>query len=111
MHLTIFKKLKNKLLNLPRIYKKLIMLLLDEFMLLFAIWLSFALRLGDPWPIEYFQLNWWVFAVIPAIAIPLFIKLGLYQAVLQIYGNKGFYHFFSSHYDYKFNCWFFYDDL
>ncbi len=90
MHLTIFEKLKNKLLNLPRIYKKLIMLLLDEFMLLFAIWLSFALRLGDPWPIEYFQPNWWVFIVIPAIAIPLFIKLGLYRAVLQYMGIKVF---------------------
>ena len=66
------------------------MLTIDEFMLLFAIWFSFALRLGEPWPIEYMQPNWWIFIVIPAIAIPLFIKLGLYRAVLQYMGIKVF---------------------
>jgi len=66
------------------------MLLLDEFMLLFAIWFSFALRLGELWPIEFMEPNWWIFFVIPAIAIPLFIKLGLYRAVLQYMGIKVF---------------------
>ena len=82
--------MKNKLLNLPRIYKQLIMLTVDELMLLFAIWFSFALRLGEPWPVEYMQPNWWLFVLIPSIAIPLFIKLGLYRAVLQYMGIKVF---------------------
>tara|TARA_B100001115_G_scaffold183908_1_gene184256 strand:- start:1075 stop:2934 length:1860 start_codon:yes stop_codon:yes gene_type:complete len=81
---------KSKLLNLPRLYKQLIMLTIDELMLLFAIWVSFALRLGEPWPIEYMKPNWWLFLLIPAIAIPLFIKLGLYRAVLQYMGIKVF---------------------
>ncbi len=66
------------------------MLTIDELMLLFAIWVSFALRLGEPWPIEYMKPNWWLFLLIPAIAIPLFIKLGLYRAVLQYMGIKVF---------------------
>ena len=66
------------------------MLTVDELILLFAIWFSFALRLGELWPIEYLQANWWIFALIPAIAIPLFIKLGLYRAVLQYMGIKVF---------------------
>ena len=82
--------MKNKLLNLPRFYKQLIMLIVDELVLLFAIWFSFALRLGELWPIEYMQANWWIFVLIPAIAIPLFIKLGLYRAVLQYMGLKVF---------------------
>ena len=82
--------MKNRLINLPRIYKQLIMLTFDELMLLFAIWFSFGLRLGDPWPIGYMQPNWWIFIAIPAIAIPLFIKLGLYRAVLQYMGIKVF---------------------
>lgn len=80
----------NKLKKLPRLYKQLIMLTADEGMLLFAIWFSFALRLGDPWPIEYMQPNWWIFIAIPAIAIPLFIKFGLYRTVLQYMGIKVF---------------------
>ena len=66
------------------------MLTVDELMLLFAIWFSFALRLGEPWPVEYMQPNWWLFVLIPSIAIPLFIKLGLYRAVLQYMGIKVF---------------------
>jgi FlaA1/EpsC-like NDP-sugar epimerase len=64
------------------------MLFADELMLLFAIWVSFALRLGEVWPEEYIYPNWWLFVVIPAVAIPLFIKLGLYRAVLQYLGIK-----------------------
>ena len=63
------------------------MLTVDELILLFAIWFSFALRLGELWPIEYLQANWWIFALIPAIAIPLFIKLGLYRSCSSIHGN------------------------
>ena len=66
------------------------MLTIDGLMFLFAIWFSFALRLGEPWPVEYMQSNWWIFVLIPAIAIPLFIKLGLYRAVLQYMGIKVF---------------------
>ena len=66
------------------------MLIVDELVLLFAIWFSFALRLGELWPIEYMQANWWIFVLIPAIAIPIFIKLGLYRAVLQYMGIKVF---------------------
>lgn len=64
------------------------MILLDIMILLFSIWISFVLRLDKPWPIEYLQPNWWAFLLIPVIAIPLFIKLGLYRAVLQYMGNK-----------------------
>ncbi len=66
------------------------MLIVDVLVLLFAVWFSFSLRLGEPWPIEYMQANWWIFVLIPAIAIPLFIKLGLYRAVLQYMGIKVF---------------------
>ena len=80
----MFRKLK----YLPRLYKALIMILLDVMILLFSIWISFALRLDDPWPIVYLKPNWWAFLLIPAIAIPLFIKLELYRAVLQYMGNQ-----------------------
>ena len=64
------------------------MLFVDVFTLLLALWLSFVLRLGDPFPAEYIVPSWWLFVTIPLIMIPVFIKLGLYRAVLQYIGVK-----------------------
>jgi len=64
------------------------MLFVDVATLLFALWLAFVLRLGEPLPIEYMYPSWWLFISIPIIMIPLFVKLGLYRAVLQYIGVK-----------------------
>ena len=64
------------------------MLFVDVATLLFALWLAFVLRLGEPLPIEYIYPSWWLFISIPVIMIPLFVKLGLYRAVLQYIGVK-----------------------
>jgi UDP-N-acetylglucosamine 4,6-dehydratase len=80
--------MKFRLQNLERIYKQIIMLFVDVATLLFALWLAFVLRLGEPLPIEYMYPSWWLFISIPVIMIPLFVKLGLYRAVLQYIGVK-----------------------
>lgn len=80
--------MKLRLQNLERIYKQFIMLLVDVLTLLFALWLAFVLRLGEAFPVEYISDSWWIFIAIPVIMIPLFIKLGLYRAVLQYVGVK-----------------------
>ena len=72
-----------RLQTLERIYKQLIMLIVDLFTLFFALWLAFVLRLGEPFPFEYIFSSWWVFMLTPIIMLPLFIRLGLYRAVLQ----------------------------
>jgi FlaA1/EpsC-like NDP-sugar epimerase len=64
------------------------MLFIDFFTLLFALWLAFILRLGEPFPAEYLYPSWWLFVATPIVMIPLFIKLGLYRAVLQYIGVK-----------------------
>ena len=64
------------------------MLFVDVATLLFALWLAFVLRLGEPLPTEYMYPSWWLFISIPVIMIPLFVKLGLYRAVLQYIGVK-----------------------
>ena len=64
------------------------MLFVDIATLLFSLWLAFVLRLGEPLPIEYMYPSWWLFISIPVIMIPLFVKLGLYRAVLQYIGVK-----------------------
>ena len=77
-----------RLQNLERIYKQLIMLVVDVLTLLLALWLAFVLRLGEAFPVEYIFDSWWLFIVIPLVMLPLFVKLGLYRAVLQYIGIK-----------------------
>ena len=76
-----------RLLNLERIYKQIIMLFFDLLTILFSLWFSFVLRLGEPWP-EAIAPAWWLFLAFPIVMIPLFVRLGLYRSVLQYVGFK-----------------------
>ena len=79
--------MKDKLTRLSRQKKQAIMISADVFFLVFAIWLSFALRLGVIWS-DQMQSNLWIFVFIPLVSIPIFIKLGLYRSVLKFMGTK-----------------------
>ena len=80
--------MKLRLQNLQRIHKQLIMLSIDFITLLFALWLAFVLRIGEVFPSDYIFESWWLFIVIPIVMLTLFVKLGLYRAVLQYIGIK-----------------------
>jgi len=80
--------MKLRLQKLQRLYKQLIMLCVDVVTLLISLWLSFVLRLGEFFPADYIFNSWWIFLALPAVTIPLFIRLGLYRAVLQYIGIK-----------------------
>tara|TARA_B100000886_G_scaffold340475_1_gene310287 strand:- start:4167 stop:6047 length:1881 start_codon:yes stop_codon:yes gene_type:complete len=79
---------KSKLINLSRLQKQFIMLIVDLLFIEFALWLSFALRLGLFWPREYIYPNWWIFIITPIIAISLLHKFGLYRSVIKYVGSK-----------------------
>ena len=62
------------------------MLLTDVIMLVFVLWASFSMRLGQFYsPEETVSL---LFIVAPFIAIPIFIKFGLYRAIVRYIGFK-----------------------
>jgi len=79
--------MKEQLTNLSRRQKQALMIMSDVIILLLAIWLSFALRLGILWP-EKILSNLWIFLIIPLVSIPLFIRFGLYKSVLKFMGTK-----------------------
>lgn len=67
-----------------RYVKRSMTLLFDVAVITFSLWLAFSLRLGEfYWPT---QGTIWLFAVAPFIAIPIFIKLGLYRAIIRYLG-------------------------
>jgi len=52
-----------------------------------ALWLAFVVRLGDFDHVEPLSGHAWLFAAAPVIAVPLFIRLGMYRAVMRYLGN------------------------
>lgn len=52
-----------------------------------ALWAGYALRLGEWWPAGYIDKVWWLFIAAPVVAVPIFIRMGLYRAVLRYVGG------------------------
>jgi FlaA1/EpsC-like NDP-sugar epimerase len=74
-----------KILAWPRAVKRLVVLTLDVVMALFATWLAFSLRLDVPhWPQGA---QWWPYALAPLLALPVFVRFGLYRAIFRYTGQ------------------------
>ncbi|MEX5448566.1 polysaccharide biosynthesis protein [Stutzerimonas stutzeri] len=79
--------LRDRLLGLPRRYKRLLQVLADVILVWISLWLAFVVRLGSLDPIEPLGGHAWLFALAPVLAIPLFIRIGMYRAVMRYLGN------------------------
>ena len=62
------------------------MLSADVMMLFFALWASFSMRLGLFYLPDTSEL--WLFILTPFLAIPIFINLGLYRAIVRYIGFR-----------------------
>ncbi|GHD53954.1 NDP-sugar epimerase, includes UDP-GlcNAc-inverting 4,6-dehydratase FlaA1 and capsular polysaccharide biosynthesis protein EpsC [Marinobacter persicus] len=78
-----------KFLNLPRLYKRLISVAADVMALSFALWASFALRL-DQWPWVPSLDMVLVCGLTVVFTVGLFVRLGLYRAVVRYLSDKAF---------------------
>ena len=79
-------QLINSLIELKRPTKRLLLLGMDFVLIPTVLWLSFSIRLGNfylPAPNQA-----WIFVAAPVIALPIFIRLGLYRAILRYIGFK-----------------------
>ena len=79
--------LRQWLLQLPRRQKRLIQVATDVILVWTALWLAFVVRLGIDEIINPLRDHTWLFLSAPIVAIPLFIRFGLYRAVLRYFGN------------------------
>jgi len=68
-------------ISLPRPKKAFILISADIFFAMFALWAAFSLRLGE----LYIPKDdiWYLFAAAPVIAVPIFIRMGLYRAIIR----------------------------
>ncbi len=78
-----------KFLNLSRVHKRLVSVLADVAVLFFALWAAFSLRLEQQfWVPDQGQLIVSGLTVVFTIAV--FVKLGLYRAVIRYLSDRAF---------------------
>ncbi|WP_412071615.1 polysaccharide biosynthesis protein [Pseudomonas fluorescens] len=75
------------LLGLPRRKKRAFQLTADVVLVWVALWMAFIVRLGIDEMINPFKEHFWLFLVAPVVAIPIFIRCGMYRAVMRYFGN------------------------
>ena len=85
--LRVAEKVRARLVALPRRYKRLLQVAVDVMLVWVALWLAFVVRLGDFDDIHPFKGHLWLFALAPLVSIPLFIRFGMYRAVMRYFGN------------------------
>ncbi|MBF8161405.1 polysaccharide biosynthesis protein [Pseudomonas mendocina] len=80
-------RLRARLIGLSRRSKRLLQVGADIVLIWIALWLAFVVRLGDLGAAEPFDDHAWLFACAPLLAIPIFIRMGMYRAVMRYFGN------------------------
>ena len=68
--------------NMPRLWKRVLLIAFDAISLAAALWASYALRYGS-WTPPDTPNQFLVVLSAPVIAIPIFVRLGLYRAVIR----------------------------
>jgi FlaA1/EpsC-like NDP-sugar epimerase len=74
----------SRILDWPRSAKRLVVLALDLVLALAATWVAFTLRFDTPNVPEGNQ--WIMYALAPALALPVFVRFGLYRAIFRYTG-------------------------
>ena len=80
-------RLRAFLLALPRRQKRMIQVFTDVVLVWTALWMAFVVRLGIDDMVNPFMGHLWLFISAPLVAIPLFIRFGMYRAVMRYFGN------------------------
>jgi len=82
--------LNSKISKLSFLESKSILIFIDLNVLIFSIWLSFYLRISDPFS-NYFFNSVWIIPVLCSIAIPIYIITGFYRGLLTYTGSSYIY--------------------
>ncbi len=77
--------MQSRILGLSRAIKQSIVVALDVALALLATWIAYTLRL-DVWHIPV-GAEWLVYLLTPVLAVPVFIRFGLYRAIFRYTGQ------------------------
>src|SRR5258708_7039699 len=74
-----------KTVELPRRLKRLISVCTDCLMIPLALWTAISLKAGHP---EFETSEWPAYVAVIFVSVPIFIRVGLYRAVIRFLGHK-----------------------
>ncbi|MDF9617271.1 nucleoside-diphosphate sugar epimerase/dehydratase [Pseudomonas entomophila] len=80
-------RLRKRMLALPRRYKRALQVVTDLVLVWLALWLAFVVRIGFDEMNNPIKGHLWLFASAALVAIPIFIRFGMYRAVMRYFGN------------------------
>ncbi|MEB0041529.1 nucleoside-diphosphate sugar epimerase/dehydratase [Pseudomonas sp. MH10] len=80
-------KLRTYLVGLPKRQKRMLQVVTDIVLVWIALWMSFVVRLGIDNLINPLNKHTWLFISAPIVAIPFFVRFGMYRAVMRYFGN------------------------
>jgi FlaA1/EpsC-like NDP-sugar epimerase len=81
-------QLRERLVGLRRRYKRLLQVCTDIVLVWLSLWGAFIVRLGIDRPIDPVGDYAWLFLAAPVTSIPIFIRFGMYRAVMRYFGNE-----------------------
>lgn len=80
--------MQSTILGWPRTVKLVVVVTVDVLMALLSTWVAFTLRLDELHSPVAAQ--WWVYLLAPILAIPVFVRFGLYRAIFRYTGLAAF---------------------
>ncbi|GFM55272.1 membrane protein [Pseudomonas cichorii] len=80
-------KLRSRMLGLSRKNKRIVQVGADIVLVWGALILAFVVRLGFDATFSSIVDHLWLFAAAPVLTIPIFIRFGMYRAVMRFFGN------------------------
>src|SRR5690625_2147066 len=88
--------IKSYLMRMPRWGKRLLQVLADILLIWLSLWFTFVARLGWDVATVAMQMHAWMLWVAPLIAIPIFIPMGMYRAVVRYFDQEALITIFKS---------------
>lgn len=80
--------MQSTILGWPRAVKLAVVVTVDVFLALLSTWVAFTLRLDElHWPAAA---QWLIYLLAPLLAIPVFVRFGLYRAIFRYTGQAAF---------------------
>ncbi|WAJ35831.1 nucleoside-diphosphate sugar epimerase/dehydratase [Pseudomonas sp. GOM7] len=80
-------RLRERLIGLSRRSKRILQVMTDVVLVWCALWLAFVVRMGELDAADPFGEHAWLFVFTPLISVPIFIRMGMYRAVMRYFGN------------------------
>ena len=80
-----------ELVSLPPLFRRVLLICLDALLLLFAVWLSFWLRLAHPFHPNFVAAGTWLLLAVLLVGLPIYAFTGQYKGLTRYVGSQALY--------------------